>query len=51
MTVCPRVAQACLNSRSGMDIGMDMAQIDGNLSLGTTSLFVPDTFKFKNFET
>ena len=39
-----------LKSRSGMD----MVPTDGNLSylcLGATPLLVPETFKFKDFET
>ena len=49
MTVCPGVAQACLI----VAVTWIWSLTDGNLSclcLGTTSLLVPGTFKFKNFE-
>ena len=46
----PRVAQAC----SKVGVAEMMSSKDGNLSylcLGATFLLVPETFKFKNFET
>ena len=46
----PRVGQAC----SKVGVTVMMSPKDGNLSylcLGATSLLVPETFKFKNFET
>ena len=46
MTVCPGVAQACLI----VGVTWIWSQTDGILSLGTTSLLVPETFKFKHFE-
>ena len=50
LTVCPGVGQAC----SKVVLALMWPSTDGNLSylyLGTTSLLVPETFKFKNFET
>ena len=50
IAVCPGVAQAC----SKVVVAWMWSPTDGNLSylcLGTTSLLVTETFKFKNFET